>query len=88
MWLTVLTLTAFVICVSWWWCQSPALRRRHWVIVLGGVLLGVTTITKALYTIHQGFEDPTASRFTIAFLAGCVASLLIAAGLVQAEVLR
>ena len=84
-WLTAFAAAAFLaICARWWW-RSPANRRRQSVIVLGGGLLGLATITHSLVTIHHGFEDPAAARFQAAFLAMCVASMLIAAGLVYAD---
>lgn len=82
LWLTTVTAAAFVAICGSWWGRFPVNRRRHWMVVLGGVLLGLTAIAHALLTIHQGFEDPSAARFEIAFVARCVASLLIAAGLV------
>ena len=84
-WLTAFAAAAFLaICVRWWW-RSPANRRRQSVIVLGGGLLGLTTITHSLLTIHHGFEDPAAARFKAAFLGLCIASILIAAGLMYAD---
>ena len=84
LWLTLATTAAFLAVLTVWWCKSPAMHRRQFLVVLGGGLLALTTIAASLLTLHHGFEDPDAARFKAAFLARCVAALLIAGGLVYA----
>jgi signal transduction histidine kinase len=67
--------------VAWWWL-STSNRRRQWLVITGGVLLGVATIIQSVLILGRGFEDPDAVGAEAAFLGRCVASLTIAGGLV------
>ena len=66
-------------CLSW--SSLHTSRRRHGPVLLGGVLLGLATIAHSLITIRHGFEDPSARSLETVFLASCLATLVVAGGL-------
>jgi signal transduction histidine kinase len=80
LWVTVIAAAALIaICLSCW--SVPGARRRHGIVLVGGVLLGVSTAARSLIILRRGFEDPNAGSLAIVFVAECVAALLIAGGL-------
>ena len=85
LWVTACAAVALIaICLSRW--SLPGTRRRHGIVLAGGVLLGLAMAAHSLMTLRRGFEDPSASSFAIVFLARCSATLLIAGGLLWSPV--
>jgi signal transduction histidine kinase len=80
LWITAVAAVALVaVCLSW--SLVPTTRRRYGPVLLGGVLLGLATVARSLITIRHGYEDPSARSLASVFLVSCVATLLVASGL-------
>jgi signal transduction histidine kinase len=86
-WFTVAAAAALVTLCAWRLLRDSGPARRALLpVVLPAILLAAAVVAHAIALQRRPLEDPSNPAFSAIFIIGCVAVLLLAAGLVWAAV--
>jgi signal transduction histidine kinase len=86
-WFTAAAAAALVTVYAWRLLRNSGPARRALLpVTLPAILLAATVIAHAIVLQRRPLEDPSDPAFSAIFVIGCVAMLLLAAGLVWATV--